>query len=278
MAIGQIRYSVKTDQQKRVRSDLTLWRVATDSFEIMSGFRDDILELLSLAGPGFEVDDLSQDTAIVAIQGHNALDKLARCMDTDSLRALPYFGFIDAQIDGMPCVIGRLGYSGEQGFEILIGQSSKARLWDMLAEEIAPAGLAAIDILRIEAGFFLFTNECRIQPSVAELGLSRLLGLANDQPEMRLTAFKADSDSHPVLWRSKMSCLSRPAEAAITITSACYSPHLGCTIGLGFVAAGQVREPVVDPDNEFHSIELLAAPAYDPEKRIPRLPWKPGAR
>jgi aminomethyltransferase len=56
MAIGQIRYSVKTDQQKRVRSDLTLWRVATDSFEIMSGFRDDILELLSLAAPVYDPD------------------------------------------------------------------------------------------------------------------------------------------------------------------------------------------------------------------------------
>ena len=98
MAIGQIRYSVKTDQQKRVRSDLTLWRVAANSFEIMSGFRDDIQEILSLAGPGVEVDDLSENTAIVAIQSRNALDKLGRHMDTESLRTLPYFGFIDSQI------------------------------------------------------------------------------------------------------------------------------------------------------------------------------------
>ena len=95
---------------------------------------------------------------------------------------------------------------------------------------------------------------------------------------MRLTGFKAESDSRPVLWQPKMSHLSRPAEGAITVTSACYSPYLGCTIGLGFVTAGQVRESVVDPNNEFHNIELLAAPVYDPNKRIPRLPWKPGAR
>jgi len=278
MAIGQIRYSVKTDQQKRVRSDLTLWRVAADSLEVMSGCREDIEELLSLAAAGFEVDDLSADTAIITIQGPNSLDELGRYMDTDALRALQYFGFVDSQINGTPCVIGRLGYSGEQGFEILIDQSSKARLWDVLAEEIAPAGFAALDILRIEAGFFLFTNECRIQPSVTELGLSQLLGLVNDIPEIRFTGFKAESDANPILWQPSTSCINRPAGSAIAVTSACYSPHLGSTIGLGFVAAGQAREPVIDPDNEFHSIELLATPVYDPDKRIPRLPWRPGAR
>lgn len=70
----------------------------------------------------------------------------------------------------------------------------------------------------------------------------------------------------PSTWRNLM------------ITSACYSPHLDSAIGPGFVAAGHLREAVIDPNSEFRSIELLVTPVYDPHKRIPRLPWKPDAR
>jgi len=275
MAVGQIRYSVKTDQRMRVRSDLTLWRCAPDRFEIMSGLQEDILELLALAGPGFQVEDLSAATAILALQGPNSLDRLGPYLDSAALRRLPYFAFVDARIAGMRCVIARLGYSGEQGFEILLEQSCKQQLWDMLTEQVRPAGFAAIDVLRIEAGFFLFSNECRIAPSMADLGLSSLLKSGIDSASLRFTGFRAESDSRPVLWQPRTRRVAEPPDGAIAVTSACYSPLYEGVIGLGFVALDNCREEARSAaDADFRQITLCALPFYDPGKRIPRSPWK----
>jgi len=278
MRPGQLRYSVRLDRRGRVRSDLTLWCVAERVFEVMSGRRADILALLERARPGFEVTDLSADTAIFAVQGPNTLARLRRCGAPGALRQLPYFAFTEARVGDLRCSVGRLGYSGEQGFELLVARSSAARLWDRLAAEVNPAGFAAIDILRIEAGFFLFTNECRVRPSMADLGLSALLGQAGTAPALRYTGFRAQADSRPLLWQPRVDRVKRPAAGEIAITSACYSPHFDSVLGLGFVDAADAGAPVRDASGEFRSIELFAPPLYDPGKRIPRLPWRPGPR
>jgi aminomethyltransferase len=112
MSKGQIRYSVKNDPQGRVRSDLTLWRFSDDVFEIMSGCEQDMVELRALQGEGFVVDDLSESTAILAVQGPNTLAQLAALTDVTALSELPYFRFTKAVICAIPCLVGRLGYSG----------------------------------------------------------------------------------------------------------------------------------------------------------------------
>lgn len=108
MSIGQIRYSVKNDSQGRVRSDLTLWRFSENVFEIMSGCEEDIIELRALEEEGFNLIDLSEKTAIFALQGPNTLSQLAGLMDTESLQKLAYFSFMQAEISGISCLVGRL--------------------------------------------------------------------------------------------------------------------------------------------------------------------------
>ena len=253
MSIGQIRYSVKADVQGRVRSDLTLWRLAENVFEVMSGCEQDIVELAALQDEGFNLQDLSETTAILALQGPDTLAQLAAYIDVSALRQLSYFHFIQVEICGISCLIGRLGYSGEAGFEVLLEHSQKDRLWALLAEKIAPAGFAAIDILRIEAGLFLFTNECRVAPSIAELGLSKLFEQRARSPQIRLVAFAADSakSSELILWQPTSNTIQRPDRGEITITSACFSPHFNAAIGLGFVIFDLVADTVHDPMNEF---------------------------
>ena len=72
----------------------------------------------------------------------------------------------------MPCVIGRLGYSGEPGFEIIVDAELQAPLWNELSGRARPAGFAATDILRIEAGLVLFANEFVVPVTPSEAGLS----------------------------------------------------------------------------------------------------------
>jgi glycine cleavage system aminomethyltransferase T len=276
MSIGQIRYSVRNDGQGRVRSDLTLWRFGEDVFEVMSGCKEDISDLRALAGKGFVVDDLSEATAILAVQGPNTLAQLARVMDVEPLRKLPYFAFARAEISAIPCLVGRLGYSGEAGFELLVEQSQKDRLWALLSRLFAPAGFAAIDILRIEAGFLLFTNECRVAPTISELGLSALFNHSIASPEIRLVAFRADTHNDPdlILWRSTVAADRRPDPGEIIVTSACFSPLFNSALGLGFVSCGLDCEPVIDPMKQFLDVKLCSLPPYDPHKSRPRRPWR----
>lgn len=275
MSSGQLRYSVKTDSRGRVRSDLTLWRRADEVFEIMSGCSTDIVDLLSLQDRDFQVIDLSETTAIFALQGPNTMAHLARHMDVGSIMALSYFHFVESEIAGIPCVIGRLGYSGEQGVEILLEQTHKAWLWNLLYEQVAPAGFAAIDILRIEAGFFLFTNECRVFPTISELGLAGLLEDGEARPEIRLIAFKAETkrEMDLTLWQPQDGLARRPEFNQITVTSSCYSPYFDRPIGLGFIPAEHDGNFVSDPHNSFINIEVCKPPMFDPRKIRPRQPW-----
>ena len=276
MSIGQIRYSVKTDAEGRVRSDLTLWRFAGDVFEIMSGCAADVIELRALESVGCDLHDLSETTAILSLQGPATFVQLASLMDVSALLTLPYFNFARVEVCGIACLVGRLGYSGEAGFEILIEQSDKERMWTLLSGQFAPAGFAAIDILRIEAGFFLFTNECRVAPSIDELGLSTLLGQDPASPDIQLVAFKADTRNELGLtpWQPASGVVRRPEPGEITVTSACFSPCFNSALGLGFVRPRVVNAPLIDPLNEFHNIKLCPLPPYDPHKSRPRSAWE----
>jgi aminomethyltransferase len=276
MSIGQIRYSVKNDAQGRVRSDLTLWRFSEHVFEIMSGCEQDMIELRALGDEEFKLDDLRETTAIVALQGPNTLAQLAAFTDVAALKQLPYFNFTEVEICGISCLVGRLGYSGEAGFELLFEQSQKDHLWALLSRQFAPAGFAAIDILRIEAGFFLFTNECRVAPSIAELGLSALIEAGAPGPEIQLVAFKADTqkERNLTVWQPTQTVMRRPIQGEITVTSACFSPQFNGVLGLGFVTFGLTGDSLIDPTHQFHNLKSCPLPPYDPHKSKPRSAWQ----
>ena len=280
MSIGQVRYSVKLNAQGRVRSDLTLWRYAEDVFEIMSGCAEDVSDLQAQAGEEFILQNLSESTAILSLQGPNTLAQLACFMDVTEISTLPYFHFVRAQIGELPCLIGRLGYSGEAGFEILVDQSARDWLWDLLSTRFPPAGFAAIDILRIEAGFFLFTNECRISPLIGELGLSALPENSKVSPEIKLVAFEGNCHHtpNPVLWQPTNSEIRRPDSGEIMITSACFSPLFNRVIGLGFVKFGQASDAIIDPKRKFSDVKICSLPPYNPHKTRPRKAWKADTR
>src|SRR5262249_57514739 len=92
--------------------------------------------------------------------------------------SLEYFGNGGRNMGGVACRVGRLGYTGERGFEIVLPRAAREVVWTALARHARPAGFAAADILRIEAGFLLFANELRFPVSAAELELGRFAAAA----------------------------------------------------------------------------------------------------
>lgn len=273
MAVGEVRYSLKTDEHGGVRSDLTIWRCGNDLFEVMSGHSGDVPDLLAYRSQPGSVADLSDETAILALQGPGSLGALEGKADIDLLSRLRYFHFVDCDVAGIPCRVGRLGYTGEKGFELICRLADKGRLWESLATSARPAGFTAINILRIEAGFMLFTNECQLSPSPFELGMQRIISTGSIIRRYRLVAFTGN----PARRRQQLSLSPRltaiPMPGQIAISSACYSPYFHSWIGLGFVHLNHSDDDAVDPQGLITNIRIAEPPLYDHSKQIPRANW-----
>ncbi len=272
---GRLVYALRCDAGHRVVSDLTIWCLAQNMFELMSGRHEDVAGLAGACHRSSDLRDLSGNTAVIAVQGPRSLAALAGMVDARALAALPYFGHAAFDAFGARCRIGRVGYTGERGFEVVLARERFADAWRALAERARPAGFAAADCLRIEAGFMLFVNECRLGATPRELGLGFCYAPACPPPVMRLVGFFADGPAPPPLWQPPGGGTSPPGEGEIVVTSVCFSPTLGRTLGLGFVAAGAANPGarVLDRRSGFGEVALAGLPFVDPEKRRARGAW-----
>ena len=274
---GQIRYALRADSNGHLLSDLTIWRRGEARYEVMSGRSEDVSDFVLAAEPGCEVEDLSAQTSIIALQGPGSLQALAGLTDAGALAKLGYFTFAPITIGDVHCLVGRLGYTGEPGFEILLPRSAAPELWALLAPRARPAGFAAADMLRIEAGFVLFANEFRLPVTAREAGLERFAGLcaAAKTPEIALLCFQASTRAKPVLWRPAARVVRPTGSGTITVTSACHSLQAGGTLGLGYALRSDLtaRVPLRDPTGAFADIRLAPLPFFDPHKRRPRASW-----
>lgn len=277
LQIGEIRYALRVGSTGALLADLTIWRTGPESYELMSGRREDVSDLLRLSAPDCRVVDLSAQTAVFAVQGPQSLDALHGLGNLSAVASLRYFEFCEARLAGVSCMIGRLGYTGEPGFEIIVDAELQARLWNELGGRARPAGFAATDILRIEAGLVLFANEFVVPVTPSEAGLTRFFQAAdplNPRP-VRLVCFRATSDQTPCIWRPSPD-VTRPERAGvIAVTSVCDSVAAEGILGLGYVTAESVSRalPLRDPTGLFRDICLMSQPYYEAAKHRPRTAW-----
>jgi aminomethyltransferase len=157
--IGQVLYTPWCDAAGKVLDDGTVARLDEDLFRMTAA--DPNLRWLQQNARGMNVlvEDVSDTTAALALQGPLSRSILQRLTDTD-LEALKYFGLVPAKLAGLPVSISRTGYTGDLGFEIWLDAADAVPLWDALIEAgtpygITPAGVLALDLARIEAGLML---------------------------------------------------------------------------------------------------------------------------
>lgn len=120
--------------------------------------------------------NISGDTGMIAIQGPKAVGILQQLTDAD-LSAVPGFSAIIANVGGVSCMLGRTGYTGEDGYEIYCPIEHTAQIWDRLLdiggpEGLRPIGLGARDTLRLEARMALYGNEISTEITPLEAGLA----------------------------------------------------------------------------------------------------------
>jgi aminomethyltransferase len=260
---GRIVYAVKTDDRGHARADLTVWQTGSDRYEVFSGRSEDTAAL-----------DTSEKCCVLAVQGPASLRALAGVADADALSQLGYFGHCALAVAGIPCRVGRLGYTGERGFELIAPAGAREQLWTALAARARPAGFAAADILRIEAGLVLFANEFNPPVTPAEAGLQRFDDpLAAQALRAILVGFTATCRDRPVLYQPHGSPVFPPAPGTILVTSAAWSAALGCTIGLGYVQPDTAPQAPEDPSGTFENVRLARVPFVDPAKRRVRGGW-----
>jgi aminomethyltransferase len=194
LGIGKINYALRVGTGGEVVADLTIWRIGADCYEVMSGRREDIADLLGCAERAVAVNEMA-DRSIFALQGPDSLGALRHLAEVGAIEALPYFGFTNATLDGVACRIGRLGYTGEAGFEITCAPDRGAALWRALSSYARSAGFVAMDMLRIEAGFVLFRNEFRLLVTPEDAGVGKFHRASSSRPpRIALISFCADAD------------------------------------------------------------------------------------
>jgi aminomethyltransferase len=275
LARNNIFYALRVGTAGEVMNDLTVWRVGESTFEIMTGSRQDVTDLVLCRGPGIDVTEMTLERSTFAVQGPRTLDALSQLGDVNSIKQLKYFGFGSVRLADIPCRAGRLGYTGEAGFEIIVEREYADMLWRELSVHARPAGFVAADSLRIEAGFVLFTNEFRLPVAPQEAGLSKFNSSDNTfGPGIKLVSFRADANRLSWPWQPLYQPRRPVAPGTITVTSACDSISAGGILGLGYVPVENMPETILfDPTGTFHNMRLAPMPFYDTAKRRPRAFW-----
>jgi len=190
--VGQVVYTNWCDGEGRVLDDGTVSRLEENVYRWTAA--EPNLRWLSLNTLGLDVsiEDISEKTAALALQGPTSRAILQSCAETKAdLEALGYFRVTSGTIAGIRVDISRTGYTGDLGFEIWVDANDALRVWDALIEagrpyDITPTGMLALDVARIEAGLILLDVDYvsarkALIPSQKyfphEIGLGRLVHL-----------------------------------------------------------------------------------------------------
>jgi aminomethyltransferase len=284
LAIGRAHYSMMVAPDGGVIDDLIVYRLAEERFLVVANASNAAVVSDSLTERlvGFKaiLDDGSLATGLLAVQGPRAREVLAPLTDVD-LAALRYYAIVEGSVAGIPALVARTGYTGEDGFEVFVETSRTVELWDAMLAAVrtadgVPVGLGARDTLRLEAGMPLYGNELDRETNPYDAGLGRVVKLdkagdfvgraalervAAAGPAKRLVGLVVEGrgiarHGYPVL---------AAARRTGVVTSGTQSPTLGVPIAMAYVAPGDA-EPgtilAVEIRNAPVSAKVVDLPFY----------------
>ena len=257
LLVGRAQYSMIVNEAGGILDDLVVYRIADAEWLVVANASNRhavLVAMQDMADYGFKIDifDETEDWALVAIQGPKAKDILGKLVDVD-LSELKYYSIAKANLDGVPVLLARTGYTGEDGFEIFIPVLESASIWRKLlatgGEDLLPCGLAARDTLRLEAGMPLYGHELdrTLTPFEANLGRivvfdkgefnskTELLKVSNQKLEVKLFGLKGEGKRAA---RADYEIFQPGGETSIgKITSGVLSPTLGYPIAMAYLRA-----------------------------------------
>ncbi|WP_323959847.1 glycine cleavage system aminomethyltransferase GcvT [Arthrobacter sp. JZ12] len=265
IAVGKAKYSLICNGDGGVIDDLIVYRLAEDRFLVVpnASNSDTVAAELQTRSDAFEVtvEDQSQDTSLIAVQGPNAegiLLGLASLEDQDAITSLKYYAAVQVELAGQSVLLARTGYTGEDGFELFIGNAQAGQLWKAVLEAgtdhgLAPCGLASRDSLRLEAGMPLYGHELGLDTNPFEAGLRGVVSFKKTDDFVGRSALEALKDQVPARTLVGLRGAGRRSaragydvvsdgRAVGTVTSGLPSPTLGYPVALAYVESG-LSEP-----------------------------------
>ena len=290
LRIGRARYCMICNPSGGVIDDTIFYKLEEQNYLLIpnAGNRDAVVSWFNdwnekKFANGCNILDRTCDTGLLAVQGPDAaflMDELCALADGVNPSSIRLFacgqGFWrDGKLKGKPVFIGRTGYTGEDGFEIILSAKEGPNAWRHLETSGAiPCGLGARDVLRLEAGLLLHGNDMDQTVNPYEAGLQTfvesdregyiardaLLAIEKNEPSRRLIGFVIEGKKI-----ARGGCpIMDDGEEIGNVTSGVPSPTLGVNIGMGFVRSDRA-EPGTFIDINIRGEEVAA--------KVTRLPF-----
>jgi len=271
---GKALYSCMLNEQGGVIDDLIVYFLRDNFYRVVINSATRAKDLAWLAHQARDFPDLKirwrDDVAMIAVQGPRAIEKsipLFADYQQQALRQLARFQ--GAEFDD--CFVARTGYTGEDGFEILVLKDQIAGLWDrLLAAGVAPCGLGARDTLRLEAGMNLYGSDMDETTSPLVSGLGWTISMADDRDFIGRAALEAEQSAGVAqrfvglvlldkgVLRNHLKVIS--AQGTGEITSGSYSPTLQKSIAMARIPAAASGQVEVEVRNKLLRAQVVKLP------------------
>jgi aminomethyltransferase len=287
---GQAQYSALTTPEGTVVDDLLVYRFAPDHLLLVvnAGTTEKDWDwIVSHKRDGAaEFKNVSSDYCQLALQGPDALGILAKLTDVP-LADIKYYHFNEGQVDGVPAIVSRTGYTGEDGFEVYAAADKAEQIWNKLLDAgnfgsdtgVIPCGLAARNTLRLEAGMALYGHEINEDTTLLEANLGWICKLNKGdfigrealakQKETGVTKRLVGFDvTERGIARDEQEVVIN-GERVGKVTSGSPAPYLKRNIGMAYVPAELANEGQqiqVDVRGKLVGAEIVKTPFYKREK------------
>jgi len=263
--VGDVKYSLVCQPDGGILDDVLLYRREQGwQLVVNASNREKLLAWFGQQVRGRDIGlvDETVSTCMIAVQGPRSCDLLGPLSSAEVLR-LKYYTFTDASVAGIPCVVSRTGYTGEDGFELVCLAEQGIALWEKLMEQgaslgIAACGLGSRDTLRLEAAMPLYGHEMNetIDPITAGLSFGVRLAKTSDflgraaleqikaaplgqkRVGLKLAGKRIPREKMPILHNG---------QPVGHVTSGTQSPTLGHPIAMGYVPT-----ELASPGTELH--------------------------
>ncbi|GGV82962.1 MULTISPECIES: glycine cleavage system aminomethyltransferase GcvT [Streptomyces] len=292
IAVGRARYTMICRADGGILDDLIVYRTAETAFLVVANAANAqvVLDALTERAAGFdaEVRDDRDAYALIAIQGPASPAVLASLTDAD-LDGLKYYAGLPGTVAGVPALIARTGYTGEDGFELFVAPEHAVRLWQALSEAgesagVVPCGLACRDTLRLEAGMPLYGHELTTELTPFDAGLGRVVKFDKEgdfvgREALLAAAERAEKNPPRVLVGLVAEGRRVPragypvvagGEVIGQVTSGAPSPTLGKPIAMAYVDAAYAAPGTpgvgVDIRGSHEPYQVVALPFYKRQK------------
>jgi aminomethyltransferase len=268
---GDAQYTLLTNERGGIIDDLIAYRLDRCRFLLVVNASNRETDFRWIKGreiSGSDVRDVSDEFALIAVQGPHAVEKLG-------LAPAKQFTFSEERIDGIEAMVDRTGYTGEDGVEILCMTEDAGALWDaILARGVTPCGLGARDTLRLEASLPLHGNDIGPDTDAIAAGLGwtcaldkkdftgadALRRIKEEGPARKLVSFVMEEKAVP---RQGM-----PIVKGGVVTSGTHSPMLDVGIGMGYVPTSHAEPGIqlsIDVRGKLRKARIVKRPIYKRE-------------